>query len=208
MPDLNIQYGGDGLAPKACFEVAQDEWAFSDDTPLATIGAGPCMNVVVHAGTAGCLAHIWNSSISQKEIYDKACRTIGGLIGMLKATTDIEIWLGAGSAFHLGSIFFSHPKTSAFDEDFVAYLRRYLKRGGFTVRLYPDDRIEAMKGSRDLATIHDYRVPTPNVDWDPGDIAYDPRLGTIYLLKERGGPQDLVFAVQTGKAAKIRGKCK
>lgn len=55
-----------------------NEWAWTDHNgSLCTLGAGPCLNVVVHNASAptarGCLAHVRNHHLSQLKIYQTAC---------------------------------------------------------------------------------------------------------------------------------------
>lgn len=185
---LDVITGPAGTLSGTNYYVDMSEWGYSNAEALATHGAGPCLNVVVHQTNRGCLAHIWNSSLDQAAIYRSACEAIGAMIGAIGQKENLEIWLGAGHAFssvsHYGKLMIMAP------HDFQVVLTRYLQ--GLGCRNF---------------TILDDRTPGPSItDWDPGNVLYDPPNGRIYILQERDGPPDEVYKIQTGRKARTSGK--
>ncbi|HEY0060779.1 MAG TPA: hypothetical protein VGC21_01585 [Telluria sp.] len=188
MPQLSLEYGLGALRGGQFYQVDMDEWAYSANTALATWGAGPCLNVVVHAGAQGCLSHIWNSSLNQTELYHKACFTIRDMIHNMGIFHGLEIWLGAGHAFGPDEYLVPEEKAAL---DFPVYLTAFLGEVGCQGLSIIDNRT-------------DRRWPT---DWNPGDIAYSPPTGKIYLISDRtmSYKESGVYTVQTNQKSPRRG---
>jgi hypothetical protein len=169
MPALTEHNGLPKLFPvQTCLEVDMDHWGYSDNQPLSTVGAGPCMNVVVHRNNAGCLAHIWNMSTSQTELYHHACFSIKDMIDTVIGGTDnLNIWLGAGTVFRLGSKAFTHDRAIY---DFGEYLENFLGQMGCAGVTLIDHRLRAPHQSSKKG-------------YDPGNVVYDPPTGCVYLLE-------------------------
>lgn len=187
MPRLAMEYGLGLVQGRDCYQVDMDEWGYSNNRPLATIGAGPCLNVVVHAGSTGCLAHIWNSSLNQTELYHKACFTIRNMIHSIGVLNDLDIWLGAGWAFGPNADWVPEEKAAL---DFPVYLRAFLGEVGCQ-----------------RTSITDCRTMGPQTFWNPGDIVYSPPTGRVHLLsnKDMSNEESGVFTVQTQRKAPRRG---
>lgn len=190
MPRLKIAYGLGDLRGQDCYSIDMDEWGYSNNLPLATVGAGPCLNVVVHAGNVGCLTHIWNSSLNQTELYHKACFTIRDMIHCIGSLINLDIWLGAGWAFGPNEKFVPYEKAAL---DFPVYLSAFLEEVGCQ-----------------NVNIIDCRTTGPNTYWNPGDIAYSPATGKVHLIsnKDASNEESGLYKVQTGKKPAKRGVAK
>jgi hypothetical protein len=105
-----------------CLHVNMDYFANSNKHVLMTWGAGPCINIIVNDGNAkrGALSHIWNSSLNQKEIYDKAIGVIKEMWNAVGEPGSGEIYLFAGRAFKIGSPLVTKGMMSMDFSDYVA----------------------------------------------------------------------------------------
>jgi hypothetical protein len=175
--------------------VNMDVWGYSASTPLATTGAGPCLNVVIHKRTtnAGCLAHVAHTSTNQAELFMKALDAI--LIMALKlalGATPFDIWFGAGWAFAPGGSGYTPARQVSID--FVTFIRQQLAMRNYT-----------------SVEILDCRTPGNVTEYDPGNVAYWPALNRVYIITRGTTPEGYnddrdLHGVQTGKAPPEGGK--
>jgi hypothetical protein len=192
MPKLGIskQRPSKELASLA-IPIDMNAWGSSSEKPLATWGAGPCLNVVIHRGSSGVLAHVGQYStvkdigypemIHRVELYHKVCFTVRDmLIHGLHYLKGFEIWLGAGGAFVPNSFYAKENDSVLYD--LPEYLKRFLVEVGCT----------------------DFKIYDCRKQVNSGDILYNPTTGTIYMLSE----QEDIFAIQneSNKPAQS-GKC-
>jgi hypothetical protein len=151
------------------YVVGIDVWGYSSSTPIATVGAAPCLNVVVHnRGTnEGCLAHVGHTSLNQTELFMKALRAIEIMAweAIVGANT-FDIWFGAGYAFVENSIYAPEER---YNIDFVTFIKQQLALKGYPPVKILDNRIRGRS--------HD--DPNP----DPGNVVYWPALHTVYIIK-------------------------
>ncbi len=170
--------------------VDMGEWAYAEgQTILSTMGAAPCLNVVVHNGLPGkergCVTHISHYTLNQRNLYDTACTTILILIQKCRTTPNdpLTIFFGSGYAFHPGSIFASQNPVA---QDFLSYLSEFLHGHG----------IDMQK----IALIADYLIKVSEVlakasAFDPGNIIYQPHSHKVIILSV----EDVVFLTQMHK---------
>lgn len=84
--------------------VGIDRWGYTSGDPIGTIGAGFCMNMVVHRieKDDGVLVHIHNSSNVRSQLYYKVQHILDFLVsdgGPLDRSGPYDIYLGGGYAF-------------------------------------------------------------------------------------------------------------
>lgn len=182
------------------YEVDIDEWGYSSNTPLATIGAGPCLNVVVHnrETNVGCLAHVGHSSLKQTILFLKALKII--LIMMHSAGAGagaklFDLWFGAGWAFVENSEWAPEQR---FNIDFVTFIEQQLKLIGYSSVEILDSRTVGLDSSK---------------HYDPGNVAYWPPLNSVYMIVKgkidpETGHTDTrhIWGVQTKKSPPVGGK--
>jgi hypothetical protein len=178
---------------RSAMQVDMDEWAVSRADPLATVGAGPCMNVVVHDPNSnqGGLAHVWNvaydvdqidlqRSFQRHELYHKACFTVLDMMRRgLRSTGPFDVWLGAGGAFVEKAGMFIKEDSVLYD--FPAYVVRFMAEAGIQVTVIDNRKVK-----------------------NSGDIIYWPALAAVYFLNN----PDATIAVQTGRKSPESGKCR
>lgn len=175
--------------------VGMDVWGYSSSFPLATTGAGPCLNIVIHnrATNAGCLAHVAHTSTNQAELFMKALDAI--LIMALKlkvGATPFDIWFGSGWAYAPGGS--GYTPTRQVNIDFVTFIEQQLAMRKYT-----------------SAEILDCRTPGNVTDHDPGNVAYWPALNRVYIITRGTTPEGFIddrhlHGIQTGKAPPEGGK--
>ena len=192
MTTLRVLKLAENVPLLAAMPVNMDEWAVSKADPLATVGAGPCMNVVVHdpKENLGGLTHLYNvaynvdridfeRSFQRHELYHKACFSVLEMMQRgLQTAGPFDIWLGAGGAFVSGSCFI---KEDSVLYDFPEYITRFMLQANIQVAVTDNRQAK-----------------------NSGDIIYWPPLAAVFFLVE----QEDIFAVQTGKKAAISGVCR
>jgi hypothetical protein len=145
-----------------------DHYALSgQQNILLTWGAGPCVNIVVYGpgDKAGALSHVWNSSVSQKEIYNKAKHVVD-FLGKKVNAFQSEIYLFGGRAFKTGSPFITRDPLKF---DLAEYLEYEFGPGGVTIYDYTSTTFVGTKGDEGYYS---------------GDIAFDPYNKSIYRLSD------------------------
>jgi len=171
MPALTEHLGLPNNFPmNTCLEIDVNYWGFSNNAPLSTVGALPCMNVVVHRGNVGCLAHVWNTNVSRTENYHRACFTIQTMINDAIGHRDnLNIWLGAGTMFNRFGQAGEHDIPVY---GFIRYLAVFLPRTDYPGRTIMDHRLNAPLNLYANAPVY-----------DPGSIVYNPPTGCVYLIQ-------------------------
>lgn len=174
-------------------QVEMDYWSVSWSEPLATIGALPCMNVVVHdrQSNRGGLTHVWNTVYNKNvektprlgeerhELYHKVCFSVLDMMRLgLNSSGPFDIWLGAGREFHNDALYVKFDSTLY---DFPEYITKFMQQENVTVNVIDNRTVKYS-----------------------GDVVYWPALATVYPLVE----QKNIFAVQTGKRSHLSGKCR
>lgn len=174
---VNKVLQGIPLLNMTIWHVDMGEWAFTEHDVLATNGAGPCLNVVVHNSQkmTGCLSHIPHSTSKQDVLYDEACQTILQMIQKcVPEKQTFVVWIGSGWAFFPGNQYTPYQTVA---QDFKDYLNNYLAQQGCSNYI-----------------IKDSRTSDPN---DPGAVIYLPTTGTV-LVPQRS-EQGAIGLISNGK---------
>jgi hypothetical protein len=158
----------DNFLSNSNYVVAIDVWGYSSSTPIATVGAAPCLNVVVHnrETNAGCLAHVGHTSPNQTELFMKALRAIETMAWEANVSANtFDIWFGAGYAFVGDSTWAPEER---YNIDFVTFIKQKL----------------ALKGYSSVEIL-DYRIRGRSLDDPdphPGNVVYWPALNRVYII--------------------------
>lgn len=93
------------------YEIGMFQYCYSNETPLLTVGAGPCLVIVVHNPTnnSGCLAHLAPEIGGRAARYAKAVTVTKLLLRKCGNPSAANIFLIGGQAFQSKSIINEPP---------------------------------------------------------------------------------------------------
>lgn len=177
-----------------------DKWTYSAGGQLATDGAGPCLNVVLHdpVGNVGCLAHIHNSARTaeatdhkahaiRSNLYHKAYFTIREMMSAVpRRHGPFEVFLEAGQAFS-------------------AQAGPYVKEDDVNYDL-PDYLTRAFLEESIAISVIDSRISGVVCQPDKGNILYHPAASRVYFVATTKNREALT-AMQNGRTSDIQRSC-
>jgi hypothetical protein len=90
-----------GRSQEIYYELSMDEYGYSTGQPLFTVGAGPCLIVVIHETRrkVGCLAHVHDQlSLLPAVLAWVMLKSVEAMMATI-GTTDVNVYLAAGGSF-------------------------------------------------------------------------------------------------------------
>ncbi len=120
--ELTREIGGDY---PVSYHVDMGQYGYSNNRPLFTWGALPCLIIVVHniASDRGCLSHKSHDSMNQAKLYHDAEAATRKMLSACGNPYESEIYLLAGQAFIPGSHYATQNPQNV---DIATYMQQQL----------------------------------------------------------------------------------